>query len=139
MTNAESVLLEFMTAMKLWEEKYYQLYREANGVLLHADTARREPGEIYGRYLTVKERSDGRIAGPDVGFPPEFDPAREQIVAINAATAHTTVIETVWTHPTVPDSRLKNRYILVEANGNFLLDRKERFRAFSQQWQEHPL
>jgi len=79
--NASAVLLEFMSEMKGWENKFATLYkRENGGPEAHASQAKIELEQIYDKYLTKRDRKHGRMASASTGWPPEFDPDAEELV-----------------------------------------------------------
>ena len=133
-TEASAVLLEFMSAMKEWENKFAPLYKR-DGAHIHADQAKIELQAIYEKYLTKRERKYGRMAGPSVGWPPEFDPDAEKIVATRSADGRKVIFETVWTHPTaVPTYTTQHRFTMVCKHGAWRLDRKEQFSSHKGKW-----
>lgn len=124
--KASAVLREFMSVMRDWENKFATLYkRENGGPEAHSGQAKNELQPIYEKYLTRKERRFGRMAGPSAGYPPDFDPDAEKIVAVEAPNNNKVVIETLWTHPKAPTSTRKYRYIMVHRDGEWRLDRRE--------------
>jgi NTF2 fold immunity protein of polymorphic toxin system component len=133
--KASAVLLEFMSAMKEWENKFATLYkRENGGPEVHASQAKLELALIYQKYLTERDRKFGRMAGPSAGWPPEFDPDAEKIVATELPSKRKVVIETLWTHPTVPISTQKHRYTMTYKNGEWRLNTKQFYSSAEGKW-----
>src|SRR6266567_459829 len=127
--KASAVLLEFMSAMKEWENKFAILYkRENGGPEAHANQAKIELQSIYQKHLTQRERKYGRMAGPSAGYPPEFDPDAEKIVSAEAVNSRKVIVETLWTHPKVPNFTQKHRFTLLYKNDEWRVDRKEVYR-----------
>lgn len=138
MRSAAETLTGFMQAMKAWEEKYFKLYREPNGLQAHMPTALAELKVIYGKFLSPKDRKNGRLGSPNAGNPPEFDPAAEKIVTVNAVSPTKTVVETLWTHPDAADATQKNRYTFVVVDGELFIDQKEAYKSYLDKWEKYP-
>ena len=137
---ARAALFEFMARMKTWEETYHRLYkRENGGPEQHADSARIELLQIYGEFLTQKERKTGRLAGPNAGYPPEFDPNCEKFVSADLLGPGKLVIETLWTHPAISDFSEKHRFTMIRKSGAWLLDKKESYSAYKEKWENRVL
>lgn len=139
MENAKSVLVEFANRMNAWEVESYELVRSENcGLEKNLETIKSGLIAIYDQFLTKRERKTGRLAGPDVGYPPEYDMASEEIVASESLGAGKAVIETLWTHPVMKDYSVKKRYTLVFKNKEWRVDRKEAFSSVKGKWVNHP-
>jgi hypothetical protein len=133
--ESSRVLLEFMSAMRDWENKFAQLFkRENGGPEVHANQARTELETIYDKYLTPRDRKLGRMAGPSAGYPPEFDPDAEKVVSSEPAPRGKVLIETLWTHPKVPSSTRKSRYTMIHKDDQWRLDRKENYSVSEGKW-----
>jgi len=90
---------------------------------------------IYDKYLTKRDRKHGRMAGPSVGWPPEFDPEAEKIVATESVSERKVVVETLWTHPTsIPSYTEKHRFTLIHKDDAWRLDRKEKYSGQQGKW-----
>lgn len=135
--NAKEVLYAFMREMNSWEKKCHLLYQgAAYGAEQHGPAALQELKVIYEKYLTAKDRKTGRLSGPNVGYPPEFDPAQEEITSSNLDGIRA-VFETLWIDPFDSDFTERHRFILVRGSGGWLLDRKERFSILKNKWVAH--
>lgn len=135
MTAAEEILLRFMHEMKFWEDKFWVLYQEPDGAMNHIDEARANLRITYEKYLTKKDTKRGKLAAPSVGYPTEFDPDAEKIMSVDIRKPKKIIVETLWTHPQSNDSTQKRRYILVQDKRGILIDNKEVYRSYSQQWE----
>lgn len=134
--NIEAAILhlkEFWEHMHAWERKFHALYKQ-EGTESHAPIARLALDEIYARFLTVRDRKLGRRASAHAGFPTTFDVACEQVLSVDASGNNKALINTLWTHPTVPTMTDKRRYTLVFKSNQWRLDRKERFSSLAQKW-----
>jgi hypothetical protein len=134
--KASAALLKFMSEMKAWENKFATLYkRENGGPEAHTSQAKIELEQIYDKYVTKRDRKYGRMASGSAGWPPEFDPDAEEIVATEPINTLKVVVETLWTHPTaVPGSTAKHRFTMLHQHGEWRLDRKETYSAYQQKW-----
>jgi len=133
--KAKSVLLEFMSAMKKWEECYCHLYKAENGgAEKYRDQAREELEDIYRSYLTPKDRKTGRMAGPNAGYPTEFDPEQDAIEAEEWINPKKIVFSSMWTQPAVADFTEKRRCTMMLRNGTWLLDKKVKYSAYAEKW-----
>lgn len=135
MTSAEEILLSFMHEMKFWEDKFRVLYQEPDGAMKHIDEARADLRIIYEKYLTKKDRNRGKLAAPSAGYPTEFDPDAEKIMNVDLRKPKKIIVETLWTHPQSNDTTQKRRYVLVQGKRGILIDNKEVYRSYSQQWE----
>jgi hypothetical protein len=134
--KASAILLEFMSEMKGWENKFATLYkRESGGPEAHASQAKFELEQIYNKYLTNRDRKYGRMASASAGWPPEFDPDAEEIVATELINGRKVIFETLWTHPTaVPRYTERHRFTMLYQNGRWQLDRKETYSTYQGKW-----
>jgi hypothetical protein len=139
--NASAVLLEFMSEMKRWENKFTTLYKQENGgPEAHASQAKIEIKQIYDKYVTKRDRKYGRVASVSAGWPPQFDPDAEEIVASELISRRMVILETLWTHPTaVPRYTEKNRFTMLFQRGKWRLDRKETYDSHKGQWAKRVL
>jgi hypothetical protein len=131
--EAAAALLEFMSEMKAWENKFAPLYMQ-DGAGAHTGQAKIELEPIYDKYVTKRDRKYGKSASPSAGWPPEFDPDAEEIVATELINARKVVIETLWTHPTsVHRSTARHRFTMLCQHGKWRLDRKETY-SYQGKW-----
>jgi hypothetical protein len=139
--RATTISLEFMAAMREWENKFARLYRRENGrPETHAHQAKIELEPIYEKYLTKRDRKYGRMASASAGWPPEFDPDAGKIVATESINDRKVILESLWTHPTaVPVHTEKNRFTMTYKNGEWRLDRKENYSAYQGRWVKRAL
>lgn len=132
--DAQALFGEFAAAMHAWEVEAHALSQPENGGLEpHLERIRAGLTAIYARFLTAKERKTGRLAGPDVGFPPEYDPANERVVG-SEEIGRKCVLETLWTHPALPHCTQRRRYTLAFAHERWWIDKKETFSAAKGKW-----
>jgi NTF2 fold immunity protein len=131
--TAVAVLYEFMREMNIWETKYHALCSQPGGSI-HFPQAREDLNVVYLKYLTKRDRKLGRQTALAPGFPPDFDPMRENIEQSEIIENGKAVISTLWNHPTSPAAKRSHRYTMVFKNGSWLLDRKERFSKVDNKW-----
>lgn len=135
--NARSVLVEFAQRMNAWEVESHELV-ESGGLEKHLETIKSGLIAIYDRYVTKRERKTGRLAGMNVGYPPEYDMAQETFVGEESPGKGKAVFETLWTHPVMRDYTEKRKYTLVFKNGEWQVDKKEAFSTVKGKWVNHP-
>lgn len=86
-----------MSAMKHWENKFVELHElhkdNSADSLARFSQAKSELQPIYEKYLTKQERKLGRMASTSFGWPPEFDPDAETIVATQPVNNRKVIIE----------------------------------------------
>jgi hypothetical protein len=130
--KAKSALFEFLSAMKDWENKFATLFKpEHGGPEGHGAEAETEVRPIYEKYLaTVKTE---RLA-LSAGYPPKFDPDAERIVSTESSNTNKVVIETLWTHPRVPDFTEQHRYTMTNKGGEWRLDKREFYDSGRNKW-----
>lgn len=63
--------------MNQWETKYFLLIQE--NWEKYAEQAKRDLKVIFDEYVYGYRDEEGRMAGPDVGSPPDHDPQRDLI------------------------------------------------------------
>jgi hypothetical protein len=141
--TAQDVLVEFMKKMNHWEVTSYELCKNENGGLeKNGNQVKEGLVLIYDQYLTKKERKTGRLAGPDVGYPPEYDLANEKIVATEQLGGGKISIETHWNHPVMKDFSEKRKYLLISKDliskgTEWRIDKKEVFSPSKGKWVNH--
>jgi len=133
MEKAKAVLFEFLCAMKACNDKFATLYQQG-GSLAHSDQAEAEVRAIYERYLATISQERPIFS---IGYPGEYDPEAEKIVAIESPNARKLVIETLWTHPDVPSSTQQHRYTMINKSGEWRLD-KDEFVNSEKKWRKRP-
>src|SRR5215470_12569563 len=95
--KATSVLFEFLSAMKAWNNKFAALFQEG-GSLAHRDQAEAEVRLIFEKYLATISHERPIFA---VGYPGEYDSDAERIVSTESPNPRKVVIQTLWTHPDI--------------------------------------
>ena len=136
--DARTLFAGFVEAMNAWEVEAHALSRPENGGLeTHQERIRAGLVAIYARFLTAKERKTGRLAGNNVGYPPEYDPANERVVAVQDL-GKKLLLETLWTHPVMRDYSQQQRYTLAFADAEWRIDKKEVLRATTGKWTNQP-
>jgi hypothetical protein len=124
--QAKSVLLNFMNEVNIWEVKYKKLYKEDD--MKYMIPAHEDLRNIYLKWLTNKERKTGRLAGPSVGYPPEYDTATEVIDAVEMVTNNKLIIYT--NSEQIKDFNERFRYTLNRVRNEWRIDKKETFSDF---------
>jgi hypothetical protein len=96
---------------------------------------------IYERFLVPKDRKLGRLCFANgkprcaaIGFPPEYDPARETITGHEVKNEKTIIISTEIANHLNKDLKTPQRYQLVLKGDGFGIDKKEQFSAFKNKW-----
>ncbi|THJ30475.1 hypothetical protein E8K88_17715 [Lampropedia aestuarii] len=99
MKKAKETLVSFWDEMHKWEVRTHERYKPENGgPEANREVAKSELIKIYDDFLTEKERKTGRLAGPDAGYPPEYDPINESVIDI-VEESNKVIFETKWKHP----------------------------------------
>jgi hypothetical protein len=137
---AKESLLLFFSKMKNWEEKYHKRhFVEKVPRELYAEEMKSELVSIFSSHVTDKERKTGRVKNPHAGFPPEFNPEREEFIGIENVKDSKIIFETLWKHPTVPTMTEKRRYTVLKQDGVWLLDKEEIFKKVKDKWENRVL
>lgn len=125
--DAKDVLTSFISAMNSWELTYYPLVRD-NGMLSTKDKMSYELNKIFDIFCTKKERKQGRQVALSCTEPPTYSPDEE---IIKQDELRNKVIIYTQQH-----TGLKNqyRYTLQLINGEWFLDKKERFSDYENKW-----
>jgi hypothetical protein len=138
--RAEETLRKFWAEMNSWEIDAFQ-HRE------WIDSPKIEPiaralQDIYERFLVPKDRKLGRLQFRDgkprcanIGFPPEYDPAREAIVGHEVKNKKTLRIDTELASHLDPALKTAQRYQLVLSGDDFRISTKERFSVYKNRWE----
>jgi len=136
--KACALLLEFMSTMKNWENKFVELHKHnSTDSSVLCSQAGVELQAIYAKYLTKRDRKLGRIVDgtASFGWPPEFDPEAETIVATQSVNKRKAIIETLWTHPTiVPSYSVKHLFTLICKHDEWRLDTKRAYHQAKGKW-----
>ncbi|QQA76659.1 NTF2 fold immunity protein [Pectobacterium parmentieri] len=132
LSKAEAVLKEFIIQMNRWELKYYPLFRN-EGMTVHKDTAKKYLDDIYDLFCTKKERKQGRPVSLSCGEPPEYSPDEEILSSeLNKNKA-------VFVTQQYTEAKSKFRYTLNIKEGEWRIDKKERFSSFEDKWIKYNL
>jgi hypothetical protein len=92
--KASAVLFDFMLAMKEWDNKFAELFKDNRAALSPFSQAKSQLQPIYEKYERKRDRKYWLVAGPSVGWPPKFDPEAETIVATQSENDRKVAIET---------------------------------------------
>ena len=128
--KAKSVLFEFMSEMKEWNNKFDTLIKNG-GFAAHCDQAEAALRLIYEKYLATVSQ------GPliySVGYPSDYDPDAEKVVSMESSNARKVIIHTLWTHPHFPTSTQERRYTMVEKSGEWRLSKDEFYNSVRNKW-----
>lgn len=129
--QAKSILISFMTDMNAWEVKYHKLYSE--DVLKYCATAKIDLQQIYNTWLTPKKRITGRLSGPNVGCPPEYDPQTELIEKLEENEKNKLIIYT--NSEQIPGFKEQFRYTIKNYKSEWKIDKKERYSVVNKRWE----
>ncbi|MFP1750726.1 NTF2 fold immunity protein [Lonsdalea quercina] len=132
LSKAEAVLKEFIIQMNKWELKYYPLFRN-EGMTVHKDTAKKDLDDIYDLFCTKKERKQGRQVSLSCGEPPEYSPDEEILSSeLNKNKA-------IFVTQQYTEAKSKFRYTLNIKEGEWRIDKKERFSSLEDKWIKYSL
>ncbi|WP_250901723.1 MULTISPECIES: NTF2 fold immunity protein [unclassified Dyella] len=134
MKIAKDVLLEFFRKMHRWEVNGLKLVNE-KGMEPVRDELREQLIKIYDEFLAKPGGKFGRLAGPNVGYPPEYDEQHEDILSIDDTNPKKVIVATLWRHPTVPDFTREQKYTLFRKNDEWRIVKKEAFRPTANKWE----
>lgn len=127
--TAKLILMNFMAEMYTWEKKYFPLMINNANNNKYRELAKQELSDIYKRYLTPKKRKTGRLAGPNVGSPPEYDPEAERIETISEENGRVIILTQETT-----GFKERLRYTLKQVHGEWRIDKKESFYQSKNKW-----
>jgi hypothetical protein len=132
-TNAaRQRFVEFQTLMNEWELRYYPLIRE--DWTKHAEAAKRDLRVIFDDYVHGYRPDQGRMAGPDVGSPPDHDPARDIIEKVDAGRSKVTI----YVQKTTQFSD-RFRHTLGQHDGRWMIEKSEIFWDDKGKWGKYLL
>lgn len=134
MRIAKDVLLEFFRKMQRWEVDGLKQVNE-KGMEAVGDELREQLTEIYNEFLVNPGGKYGRLAGPNVGYPPEYDEHHEDILSVDDTNPKKVVVTTLWRHPIVSDFSQEQKYTLSRKNDEWRIMKKEVFRPITQKWE----
>ena len=132
--TAKGVLITFFRKMNSWETEGRSLVNE-QGIQNVRDELREKLTTIYDEFLLKPGSKYGRLSGPNVGYPPEYDEEHEDITGIDDSNPGKIVITTLWRHPAVSDFTRKQKYTLSARNGEWRISKKEIFRSATGKWE----
>ena len=134
MNNPEDILLTFFKRMHDWEVESFKMVEE-KGILNVRDTVREKLTKIYDEFLSKPGGKYGRLSGPSVGFPPEYDESLEKILNTDNSNPKKIVINTLWQDPVIKDFQQEQRYTLSLKNNEWKISKKEIFSSFDEKWE----
>lgn len=125
--DARTVLIDFISAMNLWELTYYPLVRD-KGMLTVKDKMRDDLNKVFDMFCTKKERKQGRQVALSCTEPPTYS-LNEEILRQDELNSKVIIY-------TQQHTGLKNqyRYTLQLKNNEWLIDKKERFSDYENKW-----
>lgn len=134
MSSAEqaiTVLKEFLTAMNKWETYWYGLKIE-NPEVDYKSEQKEEIDAIYAKYVTVKERKQGKQISLSTRFPSTFSPD-DEIISYELSADNKKV--TIEVHQEF-DSGVERqfRYGLILKNKEWRVDKREMFDFYDNKW-----
>jgi hypothetical protein len=115
---ARNRFTEFQAVMNQWETKYFPLIQE--NWERYAAQAKRDLKVIFDEYVYGYRPDEGRMAGPDVGSPPDHDPQRDLIEKIEAGRSKVTIY--VQKRTQFED---RFRHVLGEHDGRWMIEKSE--------------
>ena len=130
----QDILIEFMIEMHQWEVDAKKLADE-KGILNVRDEVRDKLAGIYEKFLSKPGGKTGKLSGPSVRFPPEYNEKFEDIQNVDISESKKAIISTLWRHPVIPDFSRQQKYTLVLKNDEWKISKKEVFRATSEKWE----
>ena len=134
MDTSKEILIGFFKEMHQWEINSLKSIDE-KGILIVRDEVREGLVNIYERYLTKPGGKSGRLNGPSVGYPPEYDEKLERILSTEEVNSRKIIITTLWQHPAVSDFTREQRYTLSLKGSDWMISKKEVFRSASGKWE----
>ena len=132
--TAKNALISFFRKMNSWETEGRALVQE-QGIENVRDELREKLTTIYDEFLIKSGSKYGRLGGPHIGYPPEYDEMREEITGMDQSNPAKVVIATLWRHPAVSDFTRNQKYTLSARNGKWRIAKKEIFRPATGQWE----
>jgi hypothetical protein len=129
---ARNRFVEFQAAMNRWELYYFPLIQ--SDWSQHAEQARHELRTIFDEYVHGYRSDAGRMAGPDVGFPPDHDPQCDLIEKVEAGRSNVTIHVRKQTQ--FGD---RFRHILSLHDGRWMIEKSQIFRDQTGKWERYLL
>jgi hypothetical protein len=138
MEDAIKILMAFFEAMNKWEVSFHELtcknpyddrFRQNRELMRNSLT------EIYEKFLSKKGGKTGRLAGPNIRWPPEYDLNQESIVFFQFINNKKVSIETLWQHPVDNVFTQIHRFTLIRIRGEWRVHKKEQFYEFDNKWE----
>ena len=129
--QAFTVLKEFLLAMNKQETYWYGLKIE-NPEVDYKNMQKEEIDAIYAKYVTVKERKQGKQISLSTRFPSTFSP-NDEIIRYELSTDNKKL--TIEVHQGF-DSGVERqfRYGLILKNNEWRVDKREMFDAYDNKW-----
>lgn len=124
--------IEFQTAMNHWESHYFPLIQE--NWMKYAEKAKRDLKVIFDEYVYAYRPHEGRMAGPDVGSPPDHDPESDIIEKIEDGRSKVKIYVQKTTQ-----FKDRFRYTLGQHNGRWMIEKSEIFWDDKDKWGKYIL
>lgn len=129
---ARNRFVEFQTAMNRWELHYFPLVQSDREK--HAEQAKHDLRAIFDEYVHGYCSDTGRMAGPDIGFPPDHDPQRDLIEKVETGRSKVTI--DVQQETQFGD---RFRHILRQHDGRWMIEKSQIFRDETGKWERYLL
>ena len=137
---AKQALYTFMQRMLQWETFYSELFtQEGRDFEKDKTDARNALADIYSVFVSARERKTGRLNCIHAGYPAEFDPSHETIIATEMPRANKIIFTTRWIHPDLEDWTEDHRFTMIKTHDEWQLDKKEAYSSFKNKWLSQPL
>lgn len=121
---------DFQAAMNSWEIHYFPLIQ--SDWMKHAEQAKRDLKLILDEYVYDYPPQEGRMAGPDVGSPPDHDPERDIIEKVDVDRSK--VIIYVQKTTQFGD---RFRHTLGQHDGHWIIEKSEIFLDDRKKWKKY--
>lgn len=129
--QAVVVLNDFLLAMNKWENYWYNL-KIANPTVDYRTEQKKEIDIIYEKYVTTKERKQGRQVSLSARYPSTFTPSYELISYELSSNNKKIAIKIHHKFDTGIEG--KYRYNLIFKNNEWRIDRREIFDYYDNKW-----
>ncbi len=128
------VFNQFSEAMYNWNLEAIKMKQENVPYDVRVEKMKSEIDKIFGRYVTIRKRTYGRLNAPTFSNPPEYNSATNEIIScvIEEKIAYIEVQETIG-------FKRKLKYTLQKKKDGWRIDKRESYRKSENKWEIVPL
>ena len=134
MNSPENTLFDFFEKMHQWEVESLKLVDD-KGIINVRDEIREKLVEIYDEFLLKPGGKNGRLRGPSVRFPPEYNKDLEEVLHVDKSNQRKVIIKTLWQDPVLKNFNQEQKYTISLVKDLWKISKKEIYSSVDDKWE----